>query len=152
MELKEDPLASIAKTEGVVRVAETNSLLWLAENTDGSSVSEVELDVEFWKLQKKRLVKVRKHPGRRDSWAVNLTVPFKIFRDERESVNGAEVFLLPEELSVFTRTLIEYPIPLPTTYSQQLAMERGMYCMRMKSEEPFKDFAERLSKALRVLG
>lgn len=133
-------------------MAETNSLLWMANNVDVFNSNEVELDAEFWKLHKKRLVKVHKKPGRKGGWSVDLTVPFKIFRDERESVNEAEVFLLPEELAVFTRALIEFPIPLPLSYSQQLSMERGMYCLRLKSQETFKDFAERLSKALRALG
>lgn len=134
-------------------MAETNSQLLMAESVDGFKGSEVELTPEFWKLQKKRLVKVRKRPGRSaGGWSVDLSVPLKIFRDDREAVNGAEIFLLPEELALFTRTLIQHPVLLPISYSQQLAMERGMYRLRLQSQEPFEDFAARLSAALRVLG
>ncbi|TAA72809.1 hypothetical protein [Planococcus salinarum] len=133
-------------------MTETNSLLVMAEQVDGFKGSEVELNPEFWKLQKKRLVKVRKRPGKSGSWSVDLSVPLKIFRDDREAVNGAEIFLLPEELALFTRTLIKHPVLLPINYSQQLAMERGMYRLRLQSQEPFEDFTARLAAALRKLG
>ncbi|HSJ37919.1 MAG TPA: hypothetical protein VK945_06860 [Planococcus sp. (in: firmicutes)] len=133
-------------------MTETNSLLLMAENVEGFKGSEAEPNAEFWQRQKERLVKVRKSPGVSGGWSVDLTVPFNIFRDDRKAVNEAEVFLLPEELPLFTQALIEQPILFPISYSQHLSMERGMYCMRLKSQEPFEDFAERLSGALYELG
>nr|WP_251047812.1 hypothetical protein [Planococcus sp. ISL-109] len=113
--------------------------------------TEVEVNTEFWQL-KKRMIEVHKSPGMCVGWSLDLAVSFKIFRDGREAVNEAEVFLLPEELPLFTEALIQHPILLPVSYSQHLSMEHGMSCIRLKSQEPFEDFAERLSEALCALG
>lgn len=133
-------------------MAGTDSQALTAGNEKEFMGTEVELDAEFWQLHRKRLIKMREGSAKRGGLSVDLEVPLKIFRDEREAVNEAEVFLLPEELPIFTKTLIQHSILLPTSYSQHLSMERGMYCLRLKSQEPYGDFAERLSKALGKLG
>ena len=113
---------------------------------------KVDLNAGFLRLKKKRAIKVRKSPDLSVSWSLDLNVSFRLSRDERMTVNEAEVFLLPEELPVFTRALIQHPIFFPISYSQKMSMERGMHCIRLTSEEPFEDFAERLSGALSRLG
>ncbi|WP_422124716.1 hypothetical protein DHX103_03530 [Planococcus sp. X10-3] len=126
-----------------------NSLVLTAENTNGFLGSEVELNTDFWRLKKKRLGKLRKSRKKHADWA--RSDPFQIFRHDMEDLNRAEVYLLPEELPVFTQALIKHPKSFPITYSQNLSMERGIYCLRLKSHEPFEDFAARLSKALSAL-
>lgn len=113
--------------------------------------AEVELHGEFLQLKKKRMIKVQKSLDMYVSWSLDLNVSFRLNSDHREASNGAEVFLLPEELPVFTQALIGHPILFPISYSQYLSMERGMYCIRLRSQEPPEDFAERLSEALAVL-
>lgn len=133
-------------------MAGTDYQAMTADDEKGFIGTEVELDKKFWQLHKKRLVKVHRNPSKHKSLSVDLEVPLKIFREESESINEAEVFLLPEELAVFTKAFIQHSILLPTSYSQDLSMERGMYCLRLKSQEPYEDFAERLSKAFSKLG
>jgi hypothetical protein len=69
-----------------------------------------------------------------------------------EAINEAEVFLLPEELPLFTASLIGNPILMPTNFSQKITMERGMYCVRLMAQEAPEIFAERLSETLRTIG
>ena len=133
-------------------MAETTSLALPAEKVSGFTGTEVEVNTEFWQLKKKRMIEVHKGRDLCVGWSLDLSVSFKIFRDGREAVNEAEVFLLPEELPIFTQGLIRHPILFPTSYSQHLSKERGMYCIRLKSQEPFEDFAERLSETLCLLG
>ncbi|MFD1031348.1 hypothetical protein [Metaplanococcus flavidus] len=130
-------------------MAGTNSLTLAAENENGFMDIEVELNTEFWRLKKKRLSKLRKLRKKHVDWS--FADPFKIFRHDEEALNKAEIYLLPEELPNFTRTLIEHPKSFPINYSQHMSIERGIYCLRLNSKEPFEDFAARLSKALSVL-
>jgi len=146
------PATLVKRAEGVVRVTEANSLALTAEKVVGSVGTELGVNTEFWQLEKKRKIEVHRSRGMCVGWSLDFTVSFKIFRDGREAVNEAEVFLLPEELPTFTQALMQHPILLPTSYSQHLSMERGMYCIRLKSQEPFEDFAERLSETLCLLG
>lgn len=132
-------------------MAETNSQAITAEKTIKFMGTEVDLNTEFWQLKKKRSVKSRKSPAMCIKWSLDVTVSFKLHGDGRKTVNEAEVFLLPEESPIFTRTLIEHPILLPISYSQQLSIGHGLHCIRLTSEEPFEDFAGRLSEALNAL-
>lgn len=113
--------------------------------------AEVAIFPDALRLQKKRSVIMRRRPDIQVSMTMNLNVSFEIIDDERETVNNAVVYLLPEELSVFTNALVRHPILLPISYSQQLSMERGMYCLQLTSKESPENFAERLSKAIGVL-
>lgn len=146
------PANLLERAEGVVKVVETSSHTITVEKAIKFMGTEVEMDTEFWELKKKRRIKSRKSPGMCVNWSLDLTVSFKLLDDGQKTVNEAEVFLLPEELPIFTRTLIEHPVLLPISYAQQLSMERGMHCIRLTSQEPFKDFAGRLSEALYALG
>lgn len=140
------------RIERVDEMAGSDSQAMTADNEKVFIGTEVELDRKFWQLHKKRLIKMRRDSANRAGLSVDLEVPLKIFRDEEKGVNEAEVFLVPEELAVFTKAFIQHSILLPTSYSQHLSMERGMYCLRLKSEEPYEDFANRLSKAVSKLG
>ncbi|MCM3610434.1 hypothetical protein M4S82_04160 [Planococcus sp. MERTA32b] len=133
-------------------MAGTDSLALTAENGNGFMGTEMELNAEFLKLHKKRLIKIRKSSHKRAELSLELAMPLKIFRDEPEAVNEAEIFLLPKELPVFTQALIRHPILLPINFSQHLSMERGIYCIRLKSQESYEDFTARLCAALRKLG
>lgn len=133
-------------------MARMDSPALTAESGSGFMGVEVELDAEFLKLHKKRLIQICKSSNTRAEVFLELAMPFKIFRDDLEAVNEAEIFLLPKELPVFTEALIRHPILLPISFSQQLSMERGIYCIRLKSQEAYEDFAARLSAALRKLG
>lgn len=122
------------------------NLLTINEGMPGFVGTEVELTPVFCRLRKKRLHKVFKH-----SYG-NTASPLKLYRNEAEAANRAEVVLLPEELRIFTGALIDHPLLLPISFSQQLEVERGRYCITLTSQEPFADFAKRLSAALRKLG
>ncbi|TWT07842.1 hypothetical protein FQV26_08535 [Planococcus sp. CPCC 101016] len=126
---------------------ETESLTVTAENVSRIIGAEVELSEKSLQLKKKRKIKARQSPDMFICWSLDLIVSYKLLG----AVNEAEVFLLPEELPVFTRALIQHPILFPTSFSQHLSMERGMYCIRLKSQEPAENFAERLSEALSEL-
>lgn len=114
--------------------------------------AEVELSAEYWELKKKRMVEMHKSPDRCICCSLDLTVSFNLFPNGRETLNKAEVYLLPEELTTFTGALIQHPNLFPISYSQHLSKKDGIYCIRLESLEPFEDFAERLSEALSVLG
>lgn len=140
------------KIEGVGEMPGTDSLTLTAENANGCTGTEVELDTEFLKLHKKRLIKISKSSHARAKMSLELAMPFKIFRDDTEAVNEAEIFLLPKELPVFTQALISHSILLPISFSQHMSKEHGIYCIRLKFQEPYEDFAARLCAALRKLG
>lgn len=112
----------------------------------------MEVNAERGQLDTKRLAAVQKSNGWRVKWPMNLHVSFERFNGGQKTVNEAEIYLLSEELPIFTQALITHPILLPTSYAQHLSMERGMYCVRLNSTEPFDDFAARLSDALNRLG
>lgn len=129
-----------------------DSQVMTEERTAGSIRAEVAPDLDFLQLIAGRTAKIHQYSENRRSWIFDLSEPVKIFRDEQTADNVAEVFLLSEELPVFTQSLISHPILLPTSYSQQLSMEQGIYCLQLKIREPFEDFSARLVKALTALG
>lgn len=77
-------------------------------------------------------------------------VSVQLYRDEQQGLNEAEILLPVEQMSSFTRALIEHPILLPTSYSQRLSVEGGQHALRITSKEEFPDFVERLTDALHV--
>lgn len=119
-------------------------------------VSEI-LDVEvecrggIYQLKNKRLVIVQNSPELDVSLSLDLNVSFRLFENSQDGFNEARVFLLPEELPVFTQALIAHPLLFPISYSQHLTMERGMYCFGLTSQEPPETFVKRLSAALHAL-
>lgn len=78
-------------------------------------------------------------------------VSVQLYRDEQQGLNEAEILLPVEQMSSFTRALIEHPILLPTSYSQSPSVEGGQHALRITSKEEFPDFVERLTDALNVL-
>lgn len=131
---------------------ETNHQASTVEKAVGWSDSGVGKSAEFLVLKNKRVIEVHKNLNRCVGWSQDPGISVEIARDERRALNEAQILLLPEEVQAFTQALIQHPILLPTSYSQNLSKARGMYCLRIASQEPFSDFAERLSEALGVLG
>lgn len=78
-------------------------------------------------------------------------ISVQLYRDEQQGLNEAEILLPVEQMSSFTRALIEHPILLPTSYSQSSSVEGGQHTLRITSKEEFPDFVERLTDALNVL-
>lgn len=113
--------------------------------------ADVDMCANVLRFKKKRTVKVQKSPDILVSLSLELSASFKLISDGRRAVNEAEVFLLAEEIPVLTQALVQHPILFPISYSQQLFMKHGMYCIRLTSQEPPEDFAERLSEALCML-
>ncbi|WP_142826265.1 hypothetical protein [Planococcus soli] len=113
--------------------------------------AEVELHTNVLRLKKKRTAEVQRSPDMLVGLSLDLNVSFRFAGDAHETVNQAEVFLLPEELPVFTEALIQNPLLLPISYSQHLFVECGVYCIRLASQEPPENFAQRLSEALHLL-
>lgn len=118
----------------------------------GIIAAEAEPSSEFELLIEKRMFKISGFGENRHGGTTDISVPLRLFHDGREGDNEAIVFLLAEELPVFIQALIDHPILLPTSYSQQVSMERGMSCLQLKTREPFEDFKARLFKALTKLG
>lgn len=123
----------------------------LAEKISLLMDAEVEVSSQKWQLQKKRKVVAHNLRNGRASVFMDLSVLFSSFTSEGQAVNRAEIFLLPEELPIFTSALMQHQILFPISFSQQLTLENGLYCIRLKSEEAPEDFATRLSDSLRTL-
>lgn len=139
------------ESEGMVQVVETDMLAVKAKAIGNILEADVAVISQKCQMDKKRTVKVKKSSKVCVHWSLDLSVSFTGLTDNGEAVNKAEVFLLPEELPVFTLSLLQHPILLPTNYSQQVSMERGMYCMRIIAEESPENFAQRLSDTLQAL-
>ena len=112
---------------------------------------EVEFADGYWHFQKLRKVKAQESVDLFVNWSLDLSVTYKLSVDNQKAFNQAEVFLLHEELSMFVNEMIKHPNFFPSSYSQQLTLERGMYCLRITSLESPKLFAERLSDSLFAL-
>lgn len=82
---------------------------------------------------------------------LDMDISFRHLKEDGVALNEAEIYLLPEEFPAFVENLRNYPIPLPTNYSQRLAANPNLVCIKMESKEPPEHFAERLSATLNVL-
>ena len=133
-------------------MSDTNQMAATVEKAVGFGDSGADKRVEFLVLKNKRVIEVRKNLNMGVGWSQDPGISVAIARDDRRALNEAQILLLPEEVQAFTQAFIQHPILLPTSYSQNLSKMRGMYCLRIASQEPFSDFAERLSEALGVLG
>ncbi|ANU25505.1 DUF1259 domain-containing protein [Planococcus versutus] len=129
----------------------TNEFTSTAEKVSNFLNGELERHEDFWRLEKKRAVKWQHNATSYINLSLDLYVSFSSLRDKEKAVNMAEVFLMPEEMPLFTKALIDHVIPFPTIYSQQLSKKRGMYCVRLTAQELPEEFAERLSAALDLL-
>lgn len=82
---------------------------------------------------------------------LELDISFKGLQPDGSAFNQAEIFLLPEEFSIFTSTLSEHRYPFPTHYRQWQNANPNIVSVCLESTEPPEHFAERLSAALTVL-
>lgn len=82
---------------------------------------------------------------------LDMDISFRHLKEDGVALNEAEIYLLPEEFPAFVENLRKYPIPLPTNYSQRLAANPNLVCIKMESKEPPEHFAERLSATLNVI-
>lgn len=139
------------RMEGLIWMLEMNSLVAIAKKVGELLEAEAELRPEGLVFKKKRIVKERKSSHVHVCWSLDLTVRVQSAGCEI-AANEAEVFLLPEELPLFTASLIGNPILMPTNFSQKISLERGMYCVRLLSQEAPEIFAARLSETLCTLG
>ena len=143
-------IEDIKGIEGVENLTGLNTLAYALDEEVGTG--QLELDAELWHLQNKRVIKMHKHLSPLYKKQEHQITPLKIYHDEQNSLNEAEIYLLHDELSTFTQALIQHPILLPTSFSQHLSMDRKVYCIRLKSCEPFEGFIARLTAAMRKLG
>lgn len=139
------------ESEGMVQVVETDLLVVKAETIGNIMDAEVAVGLGKCQIEKKRMVEAQKSKKVCVRWSLDLSVSFSELTESGLALNEAEVFLLPEELPIFTLSLLQHDILFPINYSQQVSMERGMYCVRIISKESPENFAERLSDALRAL-
>lgn len=138
------------RMEGLVEVVEMDSLVIKAERVGELLGADAEISTEALQFKKKRTIKEQKSSKVHVCWSLDILVTIKS-SDSEETVIEAEIFLLPEELPAFTGALYQHPVLIPTNFSQHVSMERGMYCVRLKSQEDPEDFAQRLSDTLRRL-
>lgn len=78
-------------------------------------------------------------------------ISFKNLKEDGTALNQAEIFLLPEELALFTNALHQHPIPLPINYQQRVDTNPNIVCIYLSSEEPPENFATRLASAFNVI-
>lgn len=135
----------------MVNIIITDQLTMSAEAVSRVLSIGVESQGETYRLKSSRSVNVQKSSGECADVPVDFHIPFGSCKEEQEVMNEAQVFLMPEELSIFTQAIIAHPVLLPISYSQHLSIERGMYCLRLSSQEPQAAFAERLAGALDAL-
>lgn len=111
---------------------------------------DVKLTSGIWSFRKKRKVAM-KNKTSFFRCSLNMNVSFYGVQAGGPAVNIAEVFLLPEEVPVFTSALREKNLLFPTNYLQQMTMEQGMCCLQLESLEPVEHFVKRLFIAYRTL-
>lgn len=139
------------ESEGMVQVVETDLLVLKSETVGNIMDAEVTVGSGKCQIEKKRTVEAQTSKKVCVRWSLDLSVSFSELTESGLALNEAEVFLLPEELPIFTLSLLQHDILFPINYSQQVSMERGMYCVRINSKESPENFAARLSDALRAL-
>ncbi|EMF45542.1 hypothetical protein B481_3093 [Planococcus halocryophilus Or1] len=81
---------------------------------------------------------------------LDLDISFERFQDDGFAFNQAEIFLLPEEVSVFTCALSGHSLLFPTEYRQWTTLNPNIASVCMEATEPPAYFAERLSAALQA--
>ncbi len=112
------------------------------------------VDIKFtsgiWSFKKKRKVTLQDRAATFYR-SLNVNVSFYGIQEGGPAVNMAEVFLLEEEVPIFTLALRQQKLLFPTNYLQQLTMDREMCCLLLESFEPAEHFVERLCEAFHVL-
>lgn len=82
---------------------------------------------------------------------LSLQISFEHLKEDGSAFNKAEIFLLPEEVAAFVRTLSEHRFPFPTRYRQWQNATPQMTHVFLESFEPPEHFAERLAAALATI-
>lgn len=127
-----------------------NAMEQIAEKVGMLMKAETELQDGKCLVKKKRTLEIRASKSC-FICTLDMDISFRHLKEDGIALNEAEIYLLPEEFPAFTENLRKYPIPLPTNYSQRLASNPNLLCIRMESKEPPEHFAERLSATLEVI-
>lgn len=122
----------------------------LAEKVGALMKAETEFQGGRCYIKKKRSLEIRASKSC-FICTLDLDISFRHVKEDGTALNVAEIYLLPEEFPTFVENLRNYPIPLPTNYSQRTAANPNLICIHMESKEPPEHFAERLSATLEVL-
>lgn len=111
------------------------------------------MNAEVERCEEKHLVKKKRtftiFPGNKAiAFTLDLDISFIYYEESGVGFNKAEIFLLPEEVLVFTLTLSEYAIPFPTVYRQRQIINPDVIAIHMESLEPPDHFFQRLAAAI----
>lgn len=101
-------------------------------------------------IKKSRTVTIHLHTRSFDC-TLEHDISFRNLKPDGTATNEADIFLLPEELPVFTAALQQFPIALPTEFEQSIDSNPNILCLRLSAEEPPEHFAARLAAALRKI-
>ncbi|MGM0896607.1 MAG: DUF1259 domain-containing protein [Bacillota bacterium] len=101
-------------------------------------------------IKKSRTVKIQLHAKSFDC-TLEHDISFRNLKSDGSATNEADIYLLPEEVPVFTAALQQYPIALPTEFEQSIDSNPNIVCLRLIAEEPPENFAARLAAALREI-
>lgn len=127
-----------------------NSMEQLAGKVGTLMEAETELQGGRCIIKKKRSLEIRASQSC-FICTLDMDISFRHVKEDGTALNRAEIYLLPEEFPAFIEKLRNYPIPLPTNYSQRTASNPNLICIRMESKEPPEHFAKRLLATLEVL-
>ena len=108
--------------------------------------AEIEMHEEKCLVKKKRTFTVFLRSNA-IAFTLDLDIWFTYYEESGLAFNKAEIFLLPEEVPVFTLTLREYAIPFPTVYRQRQIVNPHVIAVHMESLEPPDHFFQRLAAA-----
>ncbi|KYG60090.1 DUF1259 domain-containing protein [Planococcus maritimus] len=98
-------------------------------------------------IKKSRTVTIQLHDKRFDC-TLEHDISFRNLKSDGSAVNEADIYLLPEEVALFTEALQNHPIALPTEFGQRIDSNPNIVCLRLMAEEPPESFAARLAAAL----
>lgn len=113
--------------------------------------SEVEVSGGQCDIRKKRVLDIHADSTTKFSCTLDLDISFSSLKDNGIAFNKAEIFLLPDEFSAFTSSLIGYPVSLPTEYRQRLVANPHIICLYIEAVEAPEDFMSRLASAMKDL-
>lgn len=127
-----------------------DDLILVAEKVGEILKGEEELQAGECVINKRRTLTIFAE-DRQFSCTLDFDISFKHLKQDGTASNRAEIFLLPEEVPVFLASIRQYPIALPTKYSQRMTVNPNIVSIYMESREVPEHFAKRLSAALAVL-
>ncbi|MFC4713605.1 DUF1259 domain-containing protein [Planococcus dechangensis] len=126
------------------------TIMDLAERV--GSLLEAETDTTDMEclIKKSRTVEIHLHT-RSFNCTLEHDISFKNLQPDGTAINNADIFLLPEEVPVFTGALQQFRIALPTEFEQSIDSNPNIVCLRLVAEEPPEHFAARLAAALQTI-